>query len=185
VLSLLMMGIATVAIGLVPTYASIGVAAPVILTLLRIVQGFALGGEWGGAVLLLAEQSSHDNRGFWTAWPQIGGPLGNLASTAVLASLGIVLTDDQFLNWGWRIPFLLSAILVVIGLWVRLHIEESPLFLQVRERAALDAPPLAQVGRHNKRNVVIAMLARTGENATLLHVRHVPRRVRHHSSEGG
>ena len=133
VVSLMVMGLATVAIGLLPTYASIGVAAPVLLLACRLAQGFAVGGEWGGAVLMAAEHGDDSRRGFWTSWPQAGVALGNLLATGVLWVLAAVQSDDAFNAWGWRIPFLLSAVLVLIGLWVRLTIEESPVF---RERQA-------------------------------------------------
>ncbi len=169
VVSLLMMGGATFLIGVLPTHDTVGLLAPLLLILLRLVQGFALGGEWGGAVLLVAEHGSRRHRGFWTALPQTGGPAGNLLSTAVLALLALFMSDGQFVAWGWRIPFLLSAVLVLIGLWVRLSVEESPLFVEARERAAREsapkAAPIAAVLRENKRNVVITMMARIGENA--------------------
>ena len=135
VVSLLMMGGATFAMGLLPTYATIGVAAPLLLTLLRLVQGFALGGEWGGAVLIVSEHGGANRRGFWASWPQCGAPGGNLLATAVLAILAAVQSDEAFLSWGWRIPFLLSAVLVVIGLWIRLAVAESPVFLAAQRKA--------------------------------------------------
>ncbi|CCH29676.1 MFS transporter [Actinosynnema sp. NPDC047251] len=184
-LSLIVMGSATVAIGLIPSYASIGVAAPVLLTVLRLVQGLALGGEWGGAVLLVAEHGSAARRGFWSSWPQTGGPLGNMIATGVLAVLGLGVTDEQFLGWGWRIPFLLSAVLVVIGIWLRHAVEESPLFLAAREAAqesgresgrepggepgrgvAPDRAPIRTVLRDHRKPVLIAALANVGEKAT-------------------
>ncbi|MBW4717115.1 MFS transporter [Saccharothrix obliqua] len=166
-LSLVLMGGATVAIGLVPSYASIGVAAPVLLTSLRLVQGLALGGEWGGAVLLVAEHGSAARRGFWSSWPQTGGPLGNMIATGVLALLGLRVTDEQFLAWGWRIPFLLSVVLVVIGVWLRRSVEESPVFLAARESATDEGrAPIATVLRHHRRSVLIAALANVGEKAT-------------------
>jgi metabolite-proton symporter len=174
VLSLLMMGLATVAMGLLPTYASIGAAAPILLTLLRLVQGFALGGEWGGAVLIVSEHGDPKRRGLWTSWPQAGAPAGNLLATAVLAILAAVQTDEAFLGWGWRIPFLLSGALVVIGLWIRLSVSESPVFLAAQKAAAeraKEAPeqekaPIVQVIKHHWREVLIAMGARVAENAS-------------------
>jgi metabolite-proton symporter len=163
--SLLLMGFATTAIGLLPTYAQVGAVAPV----LRLLQGFALGGEWGGAVLLVAEHGSPDRRGYWTSWPQTGGPLGNLLSTGVLAVLAFTMDEQAFASWGWRVPFLLSAVLVLIGWWIRRRIEESPLFVAARDRAEREqvAPstPLVEVLRRDWRGVLIAMLARIGENA--------------------
>src|SRR5690606_31799513 len=130
VLSLLLMGGATFLMGLLPTYASIGVAAPLLLVFLRLVQGFAVGGEWGGAVLIVSEHGDERRRGFWASWPQAGVPAGNLLATAVLAILAAVQTDAAFESWGWRIPFLLSGVLVVIGLWIRLAVAESPVFVE-------------------------------------------------------
>ncbi|MCI2419411.1 MHS family MFS transporter [Saccharopolyspora sp. K220] len=168
VLSLIMMGGATFLIGLLPTYESIGVAAPLLLTALRLVQGFAIGGEWGGAVLIVSEHGSARHRGFWASWPQAGVPLGNLLGTAVLAVLAAVQTDEAFLAWGWRVAFLLSGVLVLIGLWVRLAVAESPLFLEAANRAAErgepDKAPITEVLRRYRREVVTAMGARFAEN---------------------
>jgi metabolite-proton symporter len=167
VVSLLLMGGATFAMGLLPTYATIGVAAPVLLTLLRLVQGFALGGEWGGAVLIVSEHGGTDRRGFWASWPQCGAPGGNLLATAVLAVLAAVQTDEAFLSWGWRIPFLLSAVLVVIGLWIRLAVAESPVFLAAQEKAPVaEKAPMVRVFRRHWREVLVAMGARMGENVS-------------------
>ena len=126
VATLLIMGVATFLIGLLPTYAQIGVWAPILLILLRLVQGFALGGEWGGAVLMAAEYGTPERRGYWASWPQAGAPAGNLLAVAVLALVSALTTDQQFESWGWRIPFLLSAVLVGVGLWIRVSIEKSP-----------------------------------------------------------
>ncbi len=165
VVSLLLMGIGTFAIGLLPTYASIGIVAPMLLIFCRLLQGFAVGGEWGGAVLMAAEHGDDDRRGFWTSWPQAGVPLGNLFATGVLWVLAAVQSEQAFLDWGWRIPFLLSAVLVVIGLWVRLTIEESPVFKEahanVQERAHM---PLIEVIKEYPREVLIAMGMRMAEN---------------------
>jgi metabolite-proton symporter len=135
VLSLLMMGGATTLIGCVPSYASIGVAAPILLTTLRVVQGFALGGEWGGAVLLVSEHGDVRRRGFWASWPQGGAPAGNLIAVGVLSLMTTWQSDATFTAWGWRIPFLLSAVLVGIGLWIRLSVDESPLFKDALAKA--------------------------------------------------
>ncbi|TDD10138.1 MFS transporter [Saccharopolyspora terrae] len=170
VLSLLLMGGATCAMGLLPTYASVGIAAPILLTTLRLVQGFALGGEWGGAVLIVSEHGSPQRRGFWASWPQAGAPGGNLLATGVLAILAAVQSDQAFLDWGWRIPFLLSGVLVMIGLWIRLSVTESPVFLEAAEQArrnsAVVRAPIARVLRDNWREVLISMGARMGENTT-------------------
>ncbi len=170
VLSLLLMGLATFAIGLLPTYATIGAAAPLLLTFLRLVQGFALGGEWGGAVLIVSEHGGAERRGFWASWPQCGAPGGNLLATAVLAILAAVQSEEAFLSWGWRIPFLLSAVLVVIGLWIRLSVSESPVFLEAQRKAEAqgkdEKAPIVQVFKHSWREVLIAMGARMGENVS-------------------
>ncbi|MFC8868972.1 MFS transporter [Streptomyces sp. NPDC057148] len=169
VLSLLMMGGATFAIGLLPTHATIGTAAPVLLTVLRLVQGFALGGEWGGAVLLVSEHGDARRRGFWASWPQTGAPAGQLLATGVLSLLTAVLSDSAFNSWGWRIPFLLSGVLVMVGLWIRLSVDESPVFKQAlakaeTRKAKAEPMPLVSVLRHHWRDVLIAMGARMAEN---------------------
>jgi MFS family permease len=178
VLSLLMMGGATFAIGLLPTHATVGTAAPVLLTTLRLIQGFALGGEWGGAVLLVSEHGDARRRGFWASWPQTGAPAGQLLATGVLSLLTAVLSDGAFGDWGWRIPFLLSGVLVLVGLWIRLSVDESPVFQQalaqaearkaaVRAAGAAEGAeklPLVSVLRHHWRDVLVAMGARMAEN---------------------
>ncbi|MFD4132762.1 MFS transporter [Streptomyces goshikiensis] len=166
VLSLLMMGGATFAMGLLPTHASIGVGAPILLTVLRLVQGFALGGEWGGAVLIVSEHGGDRHRGFWASWPQSGAPGGNLLATGVLALLAAVQSDAAFLAWGWRVPFLLSGVLVVVGLWIRLSVSESPVFLAARaaRQGRRDEAPVVQVFRRSWRQVLTAVGARFGEN---------------------
>ncbi|MGI5467406.1 MFS transporter [Streptomyces sp. CA-132043] len=172
VLSLLMMGGATFAIGLLPTHATVGSAAPLLLTLLRLVQGFALGGEWGGAVLLVSEHGDARRRGFWASWPQTGAPAGQLLATGVLAALTALLPEAAFVSWGWRIPFLLSGVLVILGLWIRLSVDESPVFKAALAQAAArkgtesaaERLPLVAVLRHHWRDVLIAMGARMAEN---------------------
>src|SRR5207302_11070992 len=118
----------TMAVGFVPGYATIGVAAPILLVLLRLTQGLAVGGEVGGALLLVAEGLPPERRGFWTAWPMIGGAVGNLLSAGALASLGLALGDQAFAAWGWRLAFIASGLLIGIGVWVRANVEESPLY---------------------------------------------------------
>ncbi|MEU6427425.1 MFS transporter [Microbispora sp. NPDC046973] len=167
VISLLLMGGSTFLIGCLPTYAALGAGAPLLLTALRLVQGFALGGEWGGAVLLVSEHGDPRNRGFWASWPQAGAPGGNLIATGVLALLAAVQPDDAFLAWGWRVAFLLSGVLVLIGLWIRLTVTESPVFQEALERQE-PAPkaPIAGVLRHHWRDVLVAMGARMAENVS-------------------
>ena len=173
VTSLLMMGIATTLIAFLPTYASIGVLAPLLLLFLRLVQGFALGGEWGGAVLLVSEHSAHSRRrAFWASWPNVGPPLGNLMAAGALAVLAAVLSPEDFLGWGWRVAFGISALLVVIGLVLRLYVEETPLFTRARAVEAAATPgaratrtPLGELVRDHWRPVLIAAGSRMGENA--------------------
>lgn len=171
VLSLLMMGAATTLIGCVPSYNTIGVAAPILLTTLRLVQGFALGGEWGGAVLLVSEHGDARRRGFWASWPQGGAPAGNLIAVGVLSLMTTFQSDAAFIAWGWRIPFLLSSVLVVIGLWVRLSVDESPVFKEALAKAEArkaeqkaEQPPVLAVLRHHWRDILVAMGARMAEN---------------------
>ncbi|MEV4555840.1 MFS transporter [Kitasatospora sp. NPDC049285] len=172
VLSLLLMGGATTLIGCLPTYDQAGVAAPIMLTGLRLVQGFALGGEWGGAVLLVSEHGDRRRRGFWASWPQGGAPAGNLLAAGVLSLMTAVQSDAAFLDWGWRVPFLLSAVLVMVGLWIRLAVDESPLFKAALAAAeqrratehAVERTPLVSVLRDHWRDVLVAMGARMAEN---------------------
>ncbi|ROR92238.1 MFS transporter [Nocardioides aurantiacus] len=171
VTSLLMMGIATFAIGLLPTYATIGIAAPILLLVCRLVQGFAVGGEWGGAVLMAAEHGKDSQRGFWSSWPQAGVALGNLLATGVLFVLAAFQSDAAFEAWGWRIPFLLSAVLVLIGLWVRLSIEESPVFKEahaeiVEKKQEANHIPILEVFKNYPREVFSAMGMRLAENTS-------------------
>ena len=134
VAALLTMGISTVVIGLLPSYHSVGLLAPVLLTLCRFGQGIGLGGEWGGAVLLATENAPPGKRGWYGMFPQLGAPLGFLLSASTFLIMGALLSPEQFLAWGWRVPFLASALLVLIGLWVRLSIRETPAFQQAIER---------------------------------------------------
>jgi metabolite-proton symporter len=174
VISLLMMGGSTFAIGLLPTFATVGVLAPLLLVTLRLIQGFALGGEWGGAVLLVSEHGKPENRGFWASWPQAGAPAGNLLATGVLALLAVFQSDAAFESWGWRIPFLLSAALILVGMFVRLSVTESPVFVEAQRLAAEKAAetgvaekaPILTVLGHYKREVLVAMGARIAENVS-------------------
>jgi len=169
VASLLLMGSATFLIALLPTYATLGVGAPILLVLLRLIQGFALGGEWGGAVLLVAEHADSKRKAFWSAWPNLGPPLGNLLAAGVLAVLSAVLDEADFLAWGWRIPFALSAVLVLVGLWLRLHVAETPLFEKTKSETAPAAAqrglPMAVAFRRHWRQILLAACTRFGENA--------------------
>ena len=164
-LSLILMGVATALIGLLPTYDRIGFWAPVALVVLRLVQGFAVGGEWGGAVLLAAEHGDAKRRGFWASWPQAGVPAGNLLAVAVLAILAAVQSDADFAAWGWRIPFLLSAVLVLIGWWIRTSVDESPTYRKAAEEAeALPKVPAMEVLRQSPRGLAVGAGLRLGEN---------------------
>ena len=169
VVALMMMGVATFAIGLLPTYATIGVAAPILLLVCRLVQGFAVGGEWGGAVLMAAEHGDDSRRGFWSSWPQAGVPLGNLLATGVLFVLAAFQSDADFEAWGWRIPFLLSAVLVLIGLYVRLQLEESPVYQEAKaeiaeKKTGASHMPFFEVIRSYPKEVLTAMGMRMAEN---------------------
>jgi metabolite-proton symporter len=169
VVALMMMGIATFAIGLLPTYASVGIAAPILLLVCRLLQGFAVGGEWGGAVLMAAEHGDDRRRGFWSSWPQAGVPLGNLLATGVLFVLAAFQSDADFEAWGWRIPFLLSAVLVLIGLYVRLQLEESPVYQEAKAEIAAKKTgsshmPFVEVIKTYPKEVIIAMGMRMAEN---------------------
>ncbi|MEZ0341124.1 MFS transporter [Mycobacterium sp. pV006] len=144
VLTMLLMGIASFLIGLLPTYAAIGVAAPVLLVTLRIIQGIAIGGEWGGATMMVTEHAEAHRRGFWNGVMQMGSPIGSLLSVAVVTAITL-LPDDDFLSWGWRLPFLISVLLLAIGIYVRLSITESPVFEAARHRPARSSMPFVEV----------------------------------------
>ena len=165
IVTLLMTGIATAAVGLVPSYASIGIWGAVILTLLRLIQGIGVGGEWGGSVLLAMEWARTDkNRGFIASWPQFGAPAGLfLANLAVLIFSWI--SGDQFLVWGWRIPFLLSIVMVAVGLWIRLGILETPVFQRILDRQETVRAPVIEVFRKQPREIALTALLRLAEQS--------------------
>ncbi len=154
VYSLLAMGAATVLMGLLPTYAQIGMAAPILLTLLRLVQGFAVGGEWGGATLMAVEHASPERKGLYGAFPQMGAPAGTACATLAFYAVSR-LSDEQFLSWGWRVPFLASAVLIVIGLIIRLSVSESPDFDAVRARAAVSRLPIIEAFRKHWKQILL------------------------------
>lgn len=160
VVSVLMMGGSTALIGVLPTYEGVGVAAPVMLVALRLIQGVAIGGEWGGAVLIVSEHGDSDKRGFWASMPQAGVPIGNLLATVVLAVMSGVQSEEAFLSWGWRVPFLLSGLLVLIGFWIRMSISEPPVF----EASEKTRVPIVAVFRFHWREVLAAIGARLVEN---------------------
>ncbi len=162
IITLSVMGVATMLIGALPTYDDLGIAAPILLVTLRFVQGLGLGGEWGGAVLMALEHGDRDRRGFAASWPQVGVPAGNLLSAGVLALLAAVLSAGDFESWGWRIPFLLSGVLVIVGLYIRLRVTESPLFQEVEETGTRARAPIVDVLRTYPRSVAIAVGARLG-----------------------
>ncbi|PXY23071.1 MFS transporter [Prauserella coralliicola] len=165
VLSLLLMGIATALIGLLPTYAVAGIWAPLLLVVLRMVQGFGVGGEWGGAVLMAVEHAPKRSRGFFGAWPQVGVPAGLLLANGVFMTLTNALGEDAFLQWGWRIPFLLSAVLVLVGLFIRLQVEESPAFTEVADSGEVDRRPLVTLLRTQWRAVLLAAGVKLAQNS--------------------
>jgi MFS transporter, MHS family, shikimate and dehydroshikimate transport protein len=165
IVTLMVMGIATTLIGLLPTYASVGVWAPVLLLVLRVFQGIGIGGEWGGAVLMAVEHSPKDKRGFYGSWPQIGVPAGLLLSSGMVSLLSL-LPDADFLSWGWRIAFLLSAVLVVIGLYIRLKILETPAFARLKETGREAAVPFLDLVRTHPKNTLLGLGARYIEGVT-------------------
>jgi MFS transporter, MHS family, shikimate and dehydroshikimate transport protein len=165
VISLLIMGLSTAAIGLLPTYASIGIAAPIALVLLRMLQGIGVGGEWGGAVLMSVEHAPKDKRGLFGSFPQMGVPAGLLLSTVMFAVMQAATTEQAFLAWGWRVPFLVSIVLVGVGLFIRMRIVESPAFREMKEDAGESDKPIVDVIKEHPRNVLVAMGMRVGENA--------------------
>src|SRR5215813_11872283 len=163
--TLLLMGIATFLVALVPTYQVIGVWGAVLLTILRFVQGVGVGGEWGGSVLLSMEWAqSNKHRGFITSWPQFGVPLGLfLANLAVLASSAV--SGDRFLSWGWRLPFLFSLGLVAIGLYIRSGILETPVFRRLSAERRIERTPVLEVLKRQPREIVLTALCRMAEQA--------------------
>jgi MFS transporter, MHS family, shikimate and dehydroshikimate transport protein len=165
ILTLLIMGIATFLIGLLPTYASAGMWAPLLLLALRIFQGIGIGGEWGGAVLMAVEHSPGGQRGFYGAWPQIGVPAGLLLSAGAVNLLSF-LNNDDFFAWGWRIAFLLSAVLVAIGLYIRLRILETPAFKVAQQQKQIAAVPIAELFRSHGKNTLLGLGARYIEGVT-------------------
>jgi MFS family permease len=160
--TLLLVGVATCLIGVLPIYAQAGAIAPTLLVILRFAQGVGVGGEWGGAVLLSSEFSEPGRRGFWASAAQIGPPLGTLMANGVLALLTGLLTREAFLSWGWRVAFLLSAVLVAFGLWIRTRLEETPVFRELVEGGDLPTAPVTEVLRTQRRPLAAAILSRVG-----------------------
>ena len=166
VLALVIMGVATVAIGALPGYNAIGIAAPILLVVLRLIQGAALGGEWGGAVLMVTEYAPKNRRGFYGSWPQIGFAGGLAISTAIIWIMSSSLSDAAFQSWGWRVPFFASALLVAVGLYIRLKIEETPAFSELQERQEREKVPAVEVIREHPKNMLRAIGMRCSENIT-------------------
>jgi len=164
VTTLMLMGVATFLIGLLPTHATIGLAAPVILTFLRLIQGIGVGGEWGGSVLLSMEWGSAKRRGFMASWPQVGVPLGLLASTGMVKLMSSV-SGDSFETWGWRVPFLASIVLVAVGLYVRLRVMESPDFAAVKQTQTVVKRPVWEVIKTQPREILTSAFIRMSEQA--------------------
>ena len=166
IVTLSLMGIATFLIGLVPTYAAIGISGAIILTILRVIQGIGVGGEWGGSVLLAIEWGHRGGRrGLIGSAPQWGVPAGLVLSIGLEALMRVIAGPQGFLQWGWRVPFLLSILLVAVGLWIRLGILETPVFSGVRQRARIEPQPVREVWKLHWNEVVLTALARTGQQA--------------------
>lgn len=163
--TLILMGIATALIGVLPTYEQAGVFAAVLLVLLRIAQGFSAGGEWGGAVLMSVEHAPDHRRGHFGAFPQIGVPAGMILASAVLWVVRAAMSEEDFMAYGWRIPFLLSIVLIVIGIIIRRATEESPVFIEMQERAKEASAPLGQLFRNHWREIIKSALTFSGNNA--------------------
>ena len=160
IITLMIMGVGTFLIGLIPTYDQIGIAAPILLLLMRVLQGMGLGGEWGGAVLMAYEYAPKEKRGFYASLPQIGLAIGLCLASGVVALLSRALTDAQFMAWGWRIAFLISGLMVAVGMYIRLSVQETPEFAAVKERNAESAIPFLDMMRRYPGNVLKGMGAR-------------------------
>ena len=166
VITLILMGAATTLIGVLPTYATAGVMAPIMLLLLRILQGISAGGEWGGAVLMAVEHAPKDRRGRAGAFPQLGVPLGMLLASGVMALMtGVISPGEQFLQWGWRVPFLLSIVLIVVGFLVRRAVDESPIFEEIAAKKQQTKVPIVELFRKHWLLVILAALVFAGNNA--------------------
>ncbi|WP_024717752.1 fosfomycin efflux MFS transporter AbaF [Pseudomonas putida] len=166
-ISLIVVGITTFLMGCLPTFERIGYAAPILLVVLRLIQGFAFGGEWGGAVLLVSEHSPDNRRGFWASWPQAGVPAGNLIATIILLLLSSNLSEAQFLDWGWRVAFWFSAVVVLIGYWIRTRVDDAPIFKEAQaKQQKLESQQLGVVEVVTKywREVLIGIGACFAEN---------------------
>jgi metabolite-proton symporter len=163
VATLVLMGVATVAIGLVPSYEQIGIWGAVLLTVFRILQGIGVGGEWGGAVLMAGEWTNPKRRGFTTSFAQFGAPAGMVLANGALALMALTTSEEAFLSWGWRVPFLASVVLVFVGLYIRLGVLETPIFAKLQTQRRVERQPVAAVLRHHWRDVVLTALLRSGQ----------------------
>ena len=159
-----MMGVATMGIGLVPSYETIGVWGAILLTLGRVLQGISVGGEWSGSVLMAGEWTTPEHRGFTTSFAQFGAPAGMVLANGALALMTIAVDDEAFLSWGWRVPFLLSFVLILVGLWIRIGVLESPVFAKLKAQGRVKKAPVLDVLRHNGREVILTALLRTGQH---------------------
>ncbi|RKJ53198.1 MFS transporter, partial [Butyricicoccus sp. 1XD8-22] len=165
VLTLTIMGVATVLMGLLPTYEAIGVAAPILLITLRLIQGIGIGGEWGGSVLLAVEYAPKDKRGFFGAFPQMGVTIGMFLGSGALTFITSVVSHEAFVAWGWRIPFIASALLVVFGLWIRKGLDETPSFKKVQESGNIPKLPIVDIFKTQWKEVFIAVGGKVVETA--------------------
>lgn len=165
VVTLFGMGVATALIGLLPTYETIGVAAPLLLILLRILQGLSAGGEWGGAALMAVEHAPRDKRGMFGSYPQIGVPLGLILASSFMFLLTNGMSDESFQSWGWRIPFISSVVLIAVGYLIRRAVDESPVFLEMQKRRKEASAPLGSLFKNHWRRVLLAALIFAGNNA--------------------
>ncbi|MGV9712834.1 MFS transporter [Gordonia sp. NPDC003424] len=163
--TLVTMGVATTLVGVLPTYEAIGIAAPILLITLRILQGISAGGEWGGAVLMAVEHAPDHKRGIFGASPQIGVPLGLLLASGMMALMTVIAPGDAFLSWGWRVPFLFSIVLILVGHYIRRRVEESPVFLEIAERKEQTKTPIVELFRRHGVLVLIAALMFAGNSA--------------------
>src|SRR5882762_592067 len=163
-ITIIVMGLGTFLIGLLPTYQQIGVAAPVLLVALRFLQGIGLGGEWGGAVLMVVENAPTHRRGLFGSMVQIGNPIGNIAAIGMFALVS-QLPESEFMTWGWRVPFLISVLLVGVGLWIRLSMEETPAFRQIQAKNEVSRMPIVDIFKYHRRPVFTAVCLKISEIA--------------------
>ena len=161
--TLLLMGVATMGIGLIPDYQAIGVWGAVLLVLGRLLQGIGVGGEWGGSVLLAGEWTDPKRRGFTTSWAQFGSPAGMVLANGALAAITVLTSPEQFMTWGWRVPFIASFVLLFIGFYIRIGIRETPVFAKLKAEGRVEKAPVLEVLRRNWREVILTALLRTGQ----------------------